>query len=190
MCKDRFIIIIPHKNAQILWLVLIEWRDDLWSRSVNWTTGGVCIVAFHQFNLVNSAEMLQSSTVLEQEMEAATAREMRGACLPRELRGLVVVGMRGRHPGGAEVDGAPAEAADELVAPRDLLPHLQYRFDTGSWMELAAVTDKSEPEGEGRKDAPHGGCPSRVPRRRIPHPPAAGEDLQRRRRSESGAREP
>lgn len=32
--------------------------------------------------------------------------------------------MGGRHPGGAEVDGATAEAAHEIEAPRYLLPHL------------------------------------------------------------------
>ena len=46
------------------------------------------------------------------------------ACLSGELGGLEEVRVRGRDPGGAEVDGAPAEAADEVEAPRHLLPHL------------------------------------------------------------------
>lgn len=66
------------------------------------------------------------------------------ACLPRELRGLLIVGMRRRHPGGAEVGSAPAEAADELVALGDLLLHLQYGFGN-------AVRDKWL-TGSGRKD--------------------------------------
>jgi hypothetical protein len=45
-------------------------------------------------------------------------------CLSGELGGLEEVRVRGRDPGGAEVDGAPTEAADEVEAPGHLLPHL------------------------------------------------------------------
>jgi hypothetical protein len=40
--------------------------------------------------------------------------------------------VRGRDPGGAEVDGAPAEAADEVEAPRHLLPHLHMQLTSQS----------------------------------------------------------
>lgn len=53
-----------------------------------------------------------------------TARKWVSACLSGELGGLEEVRVRGRDPGGAEVDGAPAEAADEVEATRHLLPHL------------------------------------------------------------------